>query len=615
MTSLVKVRNSRFRKTDNPDDKGYLFDNQIDTAKEVVANLLHNVTRRNHVILAAKMQSGKTGVCNAVINIISQSTLERKMMVNKYFIITGMNDCGLRDQTYQRLCEQVIGANVDNTYIGKRSKKNLSPNKFFVLKNSDLLGYDGELDNSVIFIDEAHYGSNKNNNLTKFLYKHGLDWRNTNDLIKRNIYIISVSATPFDEIVSDKDNCKKIVELKSSDEYVGVSEYINNGLVYNSTNEDIEEEGDIFDYIEEAHERMKSDGVSGVIIIRTRKFNVIKENSYVLNNFDIFEMYSSGKSIDYAKMNEMIERLIRKNKFNSLLSKTNNSIIKDIREIKRIPNKPLLILIKGAFRAGITITEKHKDYIYMVYDNSTKADTTAQALLGRMCGFRDSNAPIEKTHFYINKAYAEMYSNWEKDFQNKEAIPCSKISYKWMPNDYKGKSEIASKCCGNIAISLSNDEIREIYNNRNSKATRVEFMASIMPKILKRHGIKLDYDYIGEAVISGRNHYTPSTRVRRFDSFTESYTPYVFRPSKIKKFLDDKKRDYLIREDLGTTAIYVVLDADIYDNGKIGGKKRLLIYNVEVAQRIIVPNFSSLYKEHKDTSKKEDSNVHALVAV
>ena len=88
MTSLVKVRNSRFRKTDNPDDKGYLFDNQIDTAKEVVANLLHNVTRRNHVILAAKMQSGKTGVCNAVINIISQSTLERKMMVNKYFIIT-----------------------------------------------------------------------------------------------------------------------------------------------------------------------------------------------------------------------------------------------------------------------------------------------------------------------------------------------------------------------------------------------------------------------------------------------------------------------------------------------------------------------------------------------
>ena len=99
-----------------------------------------------------------------------------------------------------------------------------------------------------------------------------------------------------------------------------------------------------------------------------------------------------------------------------------------------------------------------------------------------MCGFRDSNAPIEKTHFYINKAYAEMYSNWEKDFQNKEAIPCSKISYKWMPNDYKGKSEIASKCCGNIAISLSNDEIMEIYNNRNSKATRVEFMASIMPR-------------------------------------------------------------------------------------------------------------------------------------
>ncbi len=605
MTELTKIRHSIFRKSENPDDCGYIYDNQINTAKEIVTNLTNNVTRRNHVILAARMQSGKTGVCNAVINVISQSSLERKMMVNKYFIITGMNDCGLRDQTYKRLCEQVIGANVDNTYVGKRSKRNLSENKFFVLKNSDLLGYDGDIDNSVIFIDESHYGSNKNNNLTKFLYKHGIDWKDTNELISRNIYIVSVSATPFEEIVSDKDNCKKIIELKSSDDYVGVTEYMNNGLIYNSTNDDISEDGEIFDYIEESHERMIQDGISGVIIIRTRKFDVIKSNQYVMDNFDIYEMYSSGKTIDYMKMNESMDMLIRRNQFNTLLSKTNNSVIKDIKDIKKIPNKPLLILIKGAFRAGITIDEKYKDYIYMVYDNSTKADTTAQALLGRMCGFRKDNAQIEKTHLYVNKSYAEMYANWEEDFQNKETIPCSKISYKWMPNDYAGKSEIASKCRGNISISLSNDEIREIYYQRNSNASRVEFMASIMPKILNRHGINLDYDYIGEAVISGKNNYTPSTRAKRFDSFTESFSPYVFRPAKIKKFVEDKKRDYLIREDLGTTAIYIVLDAEIYDDGSIGGNKRLLIYNIEVAQRIVVPKISSLYKEHKDTSRKE----------
>ena len=35
------------------------------------------------------------------------------------------------------------------------------------MKNSDLLAYDGIIDNSVIFIDEAHYGSNKKNILTQ----------------------------------------------------------------------------------------------------------------------------------------------------------------------------------------------------------------------------------------------------------------------------------------------------------------------------------------------------------------------------------------------------------------------------------------------------------------
>ena len=146
---ILKTPNDKFRKTFSK-KHGYLFDSQINTAKNIVESLSRKVTRRNHVILAAKMQSGKTGVCNAVVNIISQTPIQRYLGVDKYMFITGMNDCGLKEQTLKRVEEQIIGANKDNIYSGLRSKKNLSPNHYFVMKNSDLLKYEGDINNSIM---------------------------------------------------------------------------------------------------------------------------------------------------------------------------------------------------------------------------------------------------------------------------------------------------------------------------------------------------------------------------------------------------------------------------------------------------------------------------------
>ena len=134
LTSIVVEKpKSVFRKCEDKNNSGYIFDNAINTARKIVMQLGSNILRTNHVMLTAKMQSGKTSVCNAVVNIIQKSRLYRHMQINKVLFITGMNDCGLKTQTYERLKEQVFGATDDNIYIGKRSKKNLSNNKFFVL--------------------------------------------------------------------------------------------------------------------------------------------------------------------------------------------------------------------------------------------------------------------------------------------------------------------------------------------------------------------------------------------------------------------------------------------------------------------------------------------------
>ena len=601
---VLSTPNDKFRKTFSK-KHGYLFDSQINTAKNVVENLSRKTTRRNHVILAAKMQSGKTGVCNAIVNIISQTELQRYLAVDKYMFITGMNDCGLKSQTLKRVEEQVIGANKDNIYSGLRSKKNLSVNHYFVMKNSDLLKYEGDINNSIIFIDEAHYGSNDKNILSKFLYQHGINWKDTNDLIKRNIYIVSVSATPFDEIVSDTKKVKSIVELTPSKEYVGVSEFLNNGQIMDAEKEDIEEDGAIFDYINDAHQRMVDDGVAGVIFIRTRKFEVIKSNPYIMKDFDVHEMYSSGSNIEYDVFNEMARDLIDKNEYNKKASKMKSSS-SIVGGLPKMYVKPLLVLIKGAFRAGITLDSRLKDYIYMIYDFSLKADTTAQALLGRLCGYRDKKSNISSTYIYVNKKFADMYSAWENDFQNRDIVPCSKTTYEWIPNDVKNPlAQIGTKPRGNIAIDLSDNEIREIYQYASQLKNRVSYMKLALPIILKRHNVKLKYDYLGEAVLSGKNNYTKASQIKRFESFSPDSLVYQFRPYKIKDFVLETNRDYLTDDDLGKSAVFVVLDATIENDGlKIGGNKRLLIYNVEVGHKIMIPNIKSLYKKHKDTDLK-----------
>ena len=599
---LIKKTNSYFRKSDDKNNKGYIFDSQINTARKIVLQLGSNVTRRNHVCVVASMQAGKTGTCNSVINIINTSKLYKTMAIKKYMFITGMNDCGLKEQTYIRLKEQVMGASDDNIYIGKRSKKNLSENKYFVLKNSDLLSYEGNIDNTLIFIDESHYGSNEKNILTKFLVKHGIDWKDTNELIKRNIYIVSISATPFDELVSDTVNCKKTIELNTDDNYVGVTEYLKNDLIFDTEKYDITEDGRIFDLIMDAHHRMLDNDEDGAIIIRTRNTETIIENQYVQTHFDVFEMTSSGTKIEYAKFNHMLNVMYENN---VSYKKRKEALAKFGVEVESPTTKPLIVIIKGAFRAGITIDSRFKDMIYMVYDSSVKADTTAQALLGRMCGYRSSKDKITNTYFYINKNHANMYSQWEGDFQNKNLIPCDKCVFEWTDNGYKGDDVIfGSRSCGNFALDLNDNDILDIFTKCKSKRNRNKIVEPIIAELLKKNNYHITYDYIGEVHTSGKNNYAKSSQEKRFDSFSADSLVFQFRPEKIKKFVEETNRDYITKDDLGKKCISLVLDATINENGKeitIGGNKRLLVYYVEVGQKRRVFSRKNQYKAHKDT--------------
>jgi hypothetical protein len=319
--TLSELPNNKVRFTDDATSKKYIHNNQIDAAKEIIKSFTaHNeqqdehLARNNHVVLVAKMQSGKTGTCNATINILEQTNLDSSYFhIEKYFYITGMDSNGLHNQTLNRLCSdkegQVISARIDNVYSKCISIDNKIGAKYFVLKNSDLRKNNKKklinLSNSLIFIDESHFGSGKTNVLTKFLEENGVDWKNTKALKDNNIYIVSVSATPFDEIISDIADCKTIVELRTNKKYVGVSEYLYNDCIINTSNKDLQ----VVEYIKESYDRIKLNDNKGVLIIRkdSEDFKNIEfiRNNFIFNKniyFNIFFFNNMRKMIKYIKI-------------------------------------------------------------------------------------------------------------------------------------------------------------------------------------------------------------------------------------------------------------------------------------------------------------------------
>ena len=597
---LIQNSSNNLFRNGNPQDGTYIHDSQIECAKKIVIRFVTLDQRRNHVILVAKMQSGKTGAVNAIVNVINELGLNSSMGINKFFFLTGMNDCGLKSQTYERVLTQIMDANVENTYNGKRSLKYKTNKKYFLLKNSDLDKFNTPIDNSILFIDECHYGSGKSNKLTKFLKKNGINWRNPNELIARNIYIVSISATPYSEIVSDTAECKHIVELETNNGYVGISEYRDRNLIHEAKNVS-EEIGDILLALREGLTRMKQDNIDGICFVRSRKFDEIKQRDFVKYNFDVYEMDASTSKINYDKLENRLREQIEAIEFN----KRFNGVTIPLLLEQKIPIKPLIVIIKGAFRAGVTINANIKDYVYMVYDYSTNAAATAQALLGRMCGYRKSGSSI-KTQFYVNCFLAEQYATWEEDFTNRDNIPCDKVERDWVDctNMLNENSIITSTSCGNFAVDLTEEEVETFFSKCKGKKTCAANAKILFDKLLEDRGLDCEYDYFGEAHVKGKNNYANSSQVKRFDSFSESSLVFGFRADKLKAFQDDKGRDFLTQEDFGLSCVSIVLDAEIDKNsGKcIGGNMRLLVYHSKVGAYNVVPSQKSMYQKHKDTS-------------
>lgn len=380
--------------------------NQLECGIEALKVFDSDYPRNNHIIIEGKTQSGKTGVLTGIIMLIKLLGMFNVILVSDekeiksrgldtptIYYITGDNSVELKEQTIRRVANCFQDFDV----------------KFTALKNSDMkkdleTGIKRSMTNCIIFIDESHYGTKDENNiLIKWLDMNSLDLHNSSDLDKRNVYIISNSATPWGEEESDLSCSKTVVKLKTNDwsdiaphlgvyrsGYVGVEQFLENGCL-RGVQEQLNKRN-----IEDFCRRVISHldeleciyGEKKCAIIRLRKDKLKECEKIIEKYFHIETFYSENNKINYDRILTIMQ------------NKCNNY------------DKPILFIIDGAFRMGITIPEYCKKNIGVVFDYSDSSiETTVQGLLGRVSGYASEDYWKDFV-IYVNKRHKDQLENY-----------------------------------------------------------------------------------------------------------------------------------------------------------------------------------------------------------
>ena len=326
--------------------------NQKRAGEKIAAEFNHN----NYVILMAQMQSGKT------MSAMS-AALSMTHSIERVYIISGDSQTALQDQW------QLDINNVRREYPDVNIRWIVSFRHYLDIIPDDI-------HNSLFIWDESHTSQTQGQSMEAFYKRIGIEINgDQTEMKRRQIYILSISATPISEITCNKNfgQNKPMVFLKTPSAYRGVEYYHTNGLIRQSFP---------IDNSVNLTNLLKNHMTNGYFIMRIRNSKNFNQEEYIKPlaraiGFKVI-VCSSKKSAD-----------------------TNSLTILDTQ-----PDTPTLVLIFGKYRMGQRLEKKYINGVFE-YSKSMKADTGLQGLLGRCCGYHEYSFPIYMPENIINRTIPE----------------------------------------------------------------------------------------------------------------------------------------------------------------------------------------------------------------
>lgn len=385
-----------------------------------------------HVILQADCQSGKTTVMGLLYDIINEreSSLARYLKIKMVIYLTGDNQVELSNHNMGEFREmgkmydapiRLSGSNAckPKEYPNKLKEwKEIDKTPFVMIRNSDCKKFREKvegftLDNTLIMVDESHYGTREMySQLNKLFHSYGIDFSGDIKKLKKiNSYILSVSATPYNEKYASKtsneaDLSKGIVHYKAGEGYAGFVKFNELNMVKGLNNNEIITDKDRFiDFLKAQRKKLdkiyKEKGEKHAVIMRMQGSKALisekklgeEELSRIASKygFKLMAIDSKRGKIDY------------KNAYAEI----------DYNQDEKCRN--ILIIIKEAYSYGIVIPQKYKMLISTVYDfrPSELSDNTEQGLLGRMSGYY-KNGLNKYLDIYISNDHLQSLINYSE---------------------------------------------------------------------------------------------------------------------------------------------------------------------------------------------------------
>lgn len=316
-----------------------IHENQFEAGQEIVRHFFTGTSR--YVILIAQMQSGKTGTAKYVVHCLTHCSGNLGINPAEIYFICGMNDNDLRDQAI------------------KEFKDLIPPERILFSKQLQSFTHEKKkCKPSLIIVDESHYASACRSQIDQF-FKECVDKQNPDD---EDPYILSVSATPMAEIATSAKYGKAVVRLLPGPDYYGIRDIFCDNLIFPSINITTNMEKFV-DLVADEYEEQQANGW---------KYNIVRLPS---------QWYYKDVEDQLEELELDIEFINHHSQF-STVTDFNDYLAKE-------PKKMVIIWIYNSLRAGKQLNTSNIGFVHDT--SSSKPDTIAQALLGRILGYGKAN--------------------------------------------------------------------------------------------------------------------------------------------------------------------------------------------------------------------------------
>jgi len=361
-----------------------VFEHQKIAASNAFAGLTGN-TRA--VILAAEMQSGKSGVSLAIASLqrlsLSDEEIVRQNLLKDSIYIMTMADTSLLAQAEEDLKP------ASNIVVSNLTRFERDIERVFIHQQPKL-----------VVVDECHYGSGDKAVRYERLFEYI-------EKINTNCKVVFISATPLSallaaegESIINRDIKTKLVFHRTSDAYYGVREMLSNNQVQALG-------GKARSFLNASRERsefletLKKHNGFGWALIRVPNGGAMAAKLLLIRNgFDKENIHIVGQSLTGVPRDELVNVEEFRDKYD---------------EAQNFDNKVVAITVAG-FRAGINFGPDMKANLIGTWDSTiSNVAAVVQANIGRACGYHENTKAVHYTNRHSVSAYAAVLDYLEEN--------------------------------------------------------------------------------------------------------------------------------------------------------------------------------------------------------